>query len=499
MMRSFAVLFLCVSLLYSSDPPKFAVTPEMQSAMERISPESLKGHLSFIASDLLEGRNTPSPGLEIAAEYIAAQFRRAGLEPGGEDGGYFQTAQLFLQEPNPDGFALEINDGDKSVTVPPEQATLLVNTALDLTRVPVFKLDVSDAAILDALTPDQINGKVVFMEMARGRAQSGASAMRKLRSAKPALLLTLDRAASNRRAQQAQLYDPDNQTSQTPRVVVSGEAAVQLYETMKNGLTASSLTIHVAAPKQQPVRLRNVVAILRGSDPRLKETCVLVTAHYDHIGIKASGEGDRIYNGANDDGSGTVSVIELASALAKMKQHPKRSIVFTTFFGEEKGGLGSRYYANHPVFPIGQTVADLNLEQIGRTDSSEGPQLANASLTGFDYSNVADYVKAAGEMTGVKVYKNEKNSDSYFARSDNVSLAEKGVPAHTLTVAFVYPDYHGLGDEWQKIDYENMAKVDRMVALGLLMLADSTEAPHWDANNPKVKSYLKAWTENHTN
>ncbi|MDQ2948150.1 MAG: M28 family peptidase [Acidobacteriota bacterium] len=499
MMRSFAVLFLSVSLAFSSDPPKFAVTPEMQSAMERISPESLKGHLSFIASDLLEGRNTPSPGLEIAAEYIAAQFRRAGLEPGGEDGGYFQTAKLFLQEPNPDGFALEINDGDKSVAVAPERATLLVNAALDLTRVPVFKLDLSDAAMLEALTPDQVNGKVVFMELARGRAQSGASAMRKLRSAKPALLLTLDRAGSNRPAQQAQLFDPDNQTAQTPRVIVSGEAPAQLYESMKSGLTASTLTIHVAAPKQQPVRLRNVVAILRGSDPRLKETCVLVTAHYDHIGIKASGDGDRIYNGANDDGSGTVSVIELAGALSKMKQHPKRSIVFATFFGEEKGGFGSRYYANHPVFPIEKTVADLNLEQIGRTDSSEGAQLANASLTGFDYSNVADYVKAAGEMTGVKVYKNDKNSDSYFARSDNLSLAEKGVPAHTLTVAFAYPDYHGLGDEWQKIDYENMAKVDRMVALALLMLADSTDAPHWDASNPKVKSYLKAWTENHTN
>ena len=498
-MRSITVLFLAVSLLYSSDPPKFAVTPEMQSAMERISPDSLKGHLSFIASDLLEGRNTPSPGLEIAAEYIAAQFRRAALEPGGEDGGYFQTAKLFMQEPNPDGFALEINDGDKSVAVAPEQATLLVNAALDLTRVPVFKLDVSDAAMLEALTPDQVNGKVVFMEMARGRAQSGASALRKLRSTKPALLLTLDRVASNRPAQQAHLFDPDNQTAQTPRVVVSSEAAAQLYESMKNGLTGATLTIHVAAPKQQSVRLRNVVAILRGSDPRLKETCVLVTAHYDHIGVKASGEGDRIYNGANDDGSGTVSVIELASALSKMKQHPKRSIVFATFFGEEKGGFGSRYYANHPVFPIGNTVADLNLEQIGRTDSSEGPQLANASLTGFDYSNVADYVKAAGELTGVKVYKNDKNSDSYFARSDNLSLAEKGVPAHTLTVAFAYPDYHGLGDEWEKIDYENMAKVDRMVALGLLMLADSTEAPHWDANNPKARSYLKAWTENHTN
>lgn len=498
-MRSLAAVILSVSLLYSSDPPKFAITPDIQSAMDRISPESLKGHLSFIASDLLQGRDTPSPGLDLAAEYIAAQFRGAGLEPGGEDGGYFQTAKLFLQEPNPDGFALQINYGDSSLTIAPEKATLLVNTALDLTGVPVFKLDLSDTAMIDTLTADQVTGKVVFIEMMRGRAQSGARVMRKLRSAKPALTMFLDRASTSPSAQEAQLFDPEAQPSRPPRISLSDEAAAQLYESMKSGLTSATLTIHVAAPKQQPVRLRNVVAILRGSDPVLKETCVLVTAHYDHIGMEASGEGDRIYNGANDDGSGTVSVVELAGALSKMKPRPKRSIVFATFFGEEKGGFGSRYYASHPVFPIGKTVADLNLEQIGRTDSSEGPQIAKASLTGFDYSNVADYVKAAGKMTGIKVHKNGRNSDSYFARSDNLSLAEKGVPAHTLTVAFAFPDYHGLGDEWQKIDYANMAKVDRMVALALLMLAESAEAPHWDTNNPKAKSYLKAWTEHHAN
>ena len=498
-MRSFAAVFLSISLLYSSEPPKFAVTPEMRAAMERISPESLKGHLSFIASDLLEGRNTPSPGLDLAAEYIGAQFRRAGLEPGGDDGSYLQTAKLFTQEPNLDGFTLRLKDGEESVTIAPDKATLQVNSAVDLTAVPVFKLDLSEAANIEALTPDQIDGKVVFMEMVRGRAQSGASAMRKLRSYKPALTLILDRSGSNRPPQRGQLFDPENQASQAPRVLVMGEEVAQFYDSLKSGLTTATFAIHAAAPKRQPVQLRNVIAILRGSDPALKETCVLVTAHYDHIGTKASGEGDRIYNGANDDGSGTVSVVEIASALSVMKQRPKRSIVFALFFGEEKGGFGSRYYANHPVFPIEKTVADLNLEQIGRTDSSKGPQIANASLTGFDYSTMPDSVKAAGELTGIKVYKDERNSDSFFARSDNQSLADKGVPAHTLTVAFEFPDYHGLADEWQKIDYSNMAKVDRMVALSLVMLADSGEAPHWDSNNPKVQGYLKAWNEHHTN
>ena len=104
---------------------------------------------------------------------------------------------------------------------------------------------------------------------------------------------------------------------------------------------------------------------------------MIVTAHYDHVGNQgaADDKGDHIYNGANDDGSGTVSVVELASALATLKTRPKRSILFMTFFGEEKGLLGSRYYGRHPVVPIEKTVADVNLEQVGRTDDSEGPRV----------------------------------------------------------------------------------------------------------------------------
>lgn len=243
---------------------------------------------------------------------------------------------------------------------------------------------------------------------------------------------------------------------------------------------------------RKPVELRNVAGILRGSDPVLRDTYVLVTAHYDHIGMLPPGEGDRINNGANDDGSGTVSVIEIAEALAQMPQHPKRSIVFMTFFGEEKGLFGSRYYAAHPFFPLKQHIAQINLEQLGRTDDNDGPQVASATFTGFDFSDLPATFEQAGKATGVRVYKNEKSSDAFFARSDNQSLADAGVPAHTLAVAFEFPDYHKVGDEWQKIDYDNMAKVDRMVALGLLSISNSAAVPHWNADNPKTEQYRKA-------
>ena len=263
------------------------------------------------------------------------------------------------------------------------------------------------------------------------------------------------------------------------------------------------MSIDFSAPDDRSVTVKNVVAILRGSDPQLKTTCVMLTAHYDHIGTKATAgraanpeakqdSSDQIFNGANDDGSGTVSVIEVARALAKLNPHPKRSLVFVTFFGEERGELGSQFYGKHPVFPVAKTVADVNLEQVGRTDSTVGKQIGNASVTGYDYSDVTKFLERAGRETGIKVYLDKTASDAYFTRSDNAAFAEQGVPAHSLSVAFDYPDYHGVGDEWQKVDYGNMAKVDRMVALALVEIANSARAPQWNAQNPKTAPFREA-------
>ncbi len=337
---------------------KQAITAPIQQALDHISSEALRGHLSFIASDLLEGRNTPSRGLDLAAEYIAAQFRAAGLEAAGDDG-YFQTADWTQIAPKP-------------------------------------------------------------------------------------------RRAAN---------------------AVSGESTAKPSEA------------------QAVQKVRNVIGILRGSDPILKDSYVLISAHYDHLGVH---EG-KIYTGANDDGSGTVSVIELARAFASMSVRPKRSLVFITFFGEEKGLVGSRYYGAHPVFPIAKTIAGINIEQVGRTDDSEGPQVASAGVTGFDFSEVGKILREAGLKTGIKVWKHPQNSDRFFGQSDNQALADQGIPAHTVSVAYLFPDYHSPNDTWDKIDYDNMAKVDRAIALAAWTIADSTSVPHWDANNPKAEKYLKAW------
>ena len=161
----------------------------------------------------------------------------------------------------------------------------------------------------------------------------------------------------------------------TPIVAVRGEVAAKFLENLPEGPTTLTVTLDAAGPQREPAKLRNVIGVVRGSDSQLQDTYILVTAHYDHLGMKPAGDGDLIYNGANDDGSGTVSVIELASAIASMHPHPRRSVVFMTVFGEEKDLLGSMYYSRHPVFPFGPTVADVNLEQIGEPTIIGGRRL----------------------------------------------------------------------------------------------------------------------------
>ncbi len=236
---------------------------------------------------------------------------------------------------------------------------------------------------------------------------------------------------------------------------------------------------------------RNVAGILRGSDPRLKDTYVILSSHYDHVGLAESGE-DRIFNGANDDASGTASVLEVANALASLHPRPKRSVLFILFCGEEKGLRGSRYYVMHPLVPLSKTVAQLNLEQLGRTDAPEGPHVNSANVTGFDFSDMVPVLVDAGKRVGVAVTKVAESSDKYFNRSDNGPLAKAGIPAHTLSVTYEFPDYHAVGDEWQKIDYDNMAKVDQAVGIAVLRLAQALTVPHWSESYPAAKPYSDA-------
>ena len=465
-----SLVLLCVQ---AAKAPRPAPSPEVESALDHISANSLRGNLSFLASDALEGRGTPSRGLDIAGEFIASQFRRAGLEPV-VNGGYFQTASMIVRRPVLDGFRLELTNGKRTASAGPENAMIETSAAIDLKEAPLLKV-----ASGSAIKPEALDGKVVVLDWRDAHASREL-----LRKAHPALILIGAQNEPEGAFPKQELVDPSQPEKTSPRIILFSSKLASFIRDLKPGENATA-SIHISGPAEQRADVRNVIGVLRGSDPALKDTYVLVTAHYDHLGL----DGNRIYNGADDDGSGTVSVIEIANALAGLKKHPARSIVFMTFFGEEEGLIGSEYYVHHPVFPLARTVADVNLEQLGRTDSTKGKETANAAPTGYGFSTIVDDFREAGAQTGIKVYDQEPESDRYFAQSDNLPFAEAGIPAHTFCVAFQYPDYHGLGDKWQKVDYENMAKVDRMLALGVTMLADDSAPPHWNVANPKTKAY----------
>jgi hypothetical protein len=475
------IYFLALALLSDvTAQQSVSPAPAAYRAVNSISGDSLRGDLSFLASNLLEGRGTPSRGLDIAAEYIAAQFRRANLEPLGDDG-YFQTAGMLRAEPVTTSLELRVLDGSAVTLVKDYSPIVVSQQPVDLANVPIYKI--SSAHAEAELKAASVRGKVVEFDDLEEQTDALAKAALTFQ---PAAFLQVESG----HPMAGVLIDPGKERAVyggIPRLIVRGTDAVRLLRNAKAGETGIMLSIHEAAHSPVSVTLRNIAGLLRGSDPALRDQYILLTAHYDHLG-RPNGV---VFPGANDDGSGAVSVVEIAQALASLPVHPKRSIVFMTFFGEEEGSLGSRYYTGHPLVPLSKTVADLNLEQLGRTDSNAGPEISNATLTGFGYSSVARTLQRAGQLTAVKVYETP-GGDEYFDRSDNLPFAEHGIPAHTLAVAFVFPDYHRPGDVWQKIDYTNMAKVDRMIAMGIILLANNPGAPQWNRENPNAAKYLKA-------
>jgi len=482
-MKRILLLALAVSLCLAQAP---VLNPTEQTIVRSISADTLKGHVSFLASDALEGRDTPSKGLEVAAEYIASQFRRYGIEPAGNEG-YFQTASFGRVTPTTEGFECTMTWNGEAISLPKEAVTLDALNEAEIDKAPVRKVQIGEDT--PAFRAEDLEGKVIVAEDRHKPFQKVMRDRRALASARPALIIYTNGVGGGSR-----LRDLSEKTP--PQVTIKDDALRKKFAELPDGTIEATVTAKIPKPAIQAAKLENVVGVLRGTDPVLKDTYVLVTAHYDHIGITNAGD-DHINNGANDDASGTATVLQLAEDFSRLRVKPKRSIVFIMFFGEEKGMLGSRYYAQHPVFPLAKTIADLNLEHMGRTDDNEGPQLHRLAVTGMDYSTVGDFLKAAGEKTGVEVWRHAKSSDMYFSASDNLSLADAGVPSHTLSVAYMFPDYHRPGDHWDKIDYKNMEQVAGTAAVAAWSLANSPKAPAWIETNEKTQRYVLAWKTLH--
>ncbi len=216
----------------------------------------------------------------------------------------------------------------------------------------------------------------------------------------------------------------------------------------------------------------NVIGMISGADPALRDEAVVVGAHFDHIGIVDAVDGDSIANGADDDASGVVAVLEIARAL-RAGPTPKRTVIFVAFAGEESGGIGSRKYLADPVVPLERTVAQFQIEMIGRPDSLAGGP-GRTWLTGYERSTMGAMLADAG----IAIIQDPRPDQRFFMRSDNYAFARAGIPAHTLSSYDLHTDYHRVSDEVERIDFAHMTAVIGEAIWAVRILADGPR-PEW--------------------
>jgi len=458
------------------------------AAEKAVTQENLRDYLTFIASDALLGRDTPSPGLDAAAEFIAFHLKRWGLKPAGDNGTYFQKIAMTRRGYDTAKTTADI-DGIK-----PRFSTEF--TVISGNGSGTGKL----VYVPDAVDATNVQGKVVLLGTGANQSEV-ASALEK--GAVAVVRLTGGKQSSWMRGNPAlrtggyriENAAPAATPAAPPAISLSPEASQDLIDELKlTGTAAVALdreaTIAVT-PKIEKIFTQNVVAIAEGADPKLKSEYVAIGAHYDHIGARTSGEGDLINNGADDDGSGTVSVLALAEAASKARS--KRSLLFVWHCGEEKGMWGSSYFTDHPTVPLGQIVAQLNIDMIGRSKPAGNTNPLNKTLTGPDDIYVIGTTMMSTQLgklvhdTNALYYKlgydpkydAPDDPNRFFFRSDHYSYARKGIPI-CFWFDGEHEDYHRVTDEVGKIDFVKMEKIARTVFLTAVNVANQPSRPAVD-------------------
>jgi len=446
-----------------------------------ITPSDLKENLSILASDAFEGRETGKRGQKIAAAFVRANFEDFGLA-GPVNGAYLQPVELYTSIL-----------GD--VTLKAGKNTLahyedfiyvgMADTGGEIT-VPVVFAGKGRKEDFDQI---QVEGKIALITIGSDENSRPIAAMARERKAKALMVLnTADAKAFKELAGQYKQYTsggrlsltrPDGQSQNGGTFLVAPATVEKIFATTLDKLTkvANEDPAKGALKKFKPASLQykittevkslkseNVLGYLEGTDK--KDEVVIITSHYDHIGKLSSGEGDRINNGADDDGSGTVSVIQLAKVFAQAKKDgkgPRRSILFMTVTGEEKGLLGSEYYSEHPIFPLANTVVDLNIDMVGRRDPQHKDSAPYVYVIGAD--KLSKELNTLSETTN-KIYTNlifdytyndQNHPDRLYYRSDHWNFAKKNIPI-IFYFDGIHEDYHKPSDEVDKIEFDLMAK-----------------------------------------
>ena len=421
--------------------------------------------MEFLSSDALNGRGSGTRDEWIAVTYVAAQLRRWGLEPLGSDGGYVQTIEI--ERPELAGPPL-LRMGSVSYTHGNE------------VRVATMSAPSVSGAIAPFTEgkPAEKGTTVVVREVTRENAASLAPA---------ALVLATSNGCGGGRAPAADLPRVSPRTvgvtpaATRPTCVALNEEVFAAAEKLAPG---SRVTLEADVKAVQKTHTWNAVGQITGSHPARSREVILLSAHIDHVGNRTprppapgaapaeSGSVDTIYNGADDDASGSIAVLALAEAIARGPR-PERTIVFAWFGSEEAGGTGSRYFADRPVVPLDRIVANLQFEMIGRPDEKVPPH--TLWLTGYERSTLGPELA----KRGAKLVQDPHPEQSFFTRSDNIQFARRGVIAHTVSSFGLHEDYHQPSDEIDTIDFTHMTDAIRSMLDPVRWLANSAFTPEW--------------------
>lgn len=415
-----------------------------------ITEHSVAGHEAFLASDALQGRGSATRDEAIAAAYVASEFQSYGLSAAPGMDGYLQTATLIRRKiAGPATLTVAgVATPAPTVLVSSGEAVsgpLTVTTSADSTKLPSAPIVLATSADIDPMASFRAaRGKHIKLLILRE-----SDATRKLEGmlgGHPRLPTSFEDSPA-----------PDGTT-----IVVLPGSAIEAIA----GKAGAAVALTVPVTEEKAITT-NAIGYLKGSDPAAGT--LLLSAHLDHLGVRPDG---TIMHGANDDASGTTAVLELAQALAAAKQ-PRRGILFVGYGSEEIGGYGSKYFGEHPPVPLSQLVANIEFEMIGAQD----PKLPTNTLmmTGFDRSNLGEALKAHGAQVTGDPYPEQH----FFERSDNYSLAVKGVVAHTVSGWAVTPTYHQPTDTYASLNIPFMTSAIRSLVAPIEWLANSDFVPAW--------------------
>ncbi len=457
----------------------FANQEDANQFVKTINQEDLRKHLTIIASDEFEGRETAMPGQKKAAAYIANHFKTIGLQKGVNDTSYFQPFPVAVKDPSKVGIKVDgkrltfLEDffylGSFNDTNINDLEIVYLNYGIDDSRYSNYKdIDVKGkVVVVKEGIPDDVaisEGWDNWRKKIDAAQKNGAMA---LFTIKTDFKSQLERIKFYIQNPIMQLHNKGNrkQSQFIPNFFISDVVAKDIFK-IENKSEVIKLNGKVSLTLQidQVLSSENVLGFIQGTDK--KDEVVVITAHYDHIGYDAG----EICNGADDDGSGTVAVLELAEAFKKAElagKGPRRSMLFMTVSGEEKGLLGSQYYTENPVYDLSNTVVDLNIDMIGRVDEHHennnyvyliGSDKISSDLHEISEKANADNMKMELDYT----YNSESDPNRFYYRSDHYNFAKNNIPV-IFYFSGVHEDYHKPTDDVEKIDFEKLERTTKLV------------------------------------